>query len=70
MSNQQPYSIGDSVSPARWNQHEKPAKKLKEPCVVTNAEQVVNCESGWMITVSDAVGKTLRLDANWLEKKV
>jgi hypothetical protein len=69
MSNQQPYRIGEIVSPARWNKYEKPSTKLKEPVYVIEVEQVANCQSGWMITIDDSVGKKLRLDADWLEKK-
>ena len=59
---------GEAVDPAEWNKHERPANKLVEPVIVTGIEAVRNCQSGWMITVSDVRAKTVRLDQEWLKK--
>ena len=58
------YDIGDVVSLEKWDKTEPPHKRLGT-CTVTGAWRGV-CESGVVIEVTAADGRTKALDSRWL----
>ena len=61
-----PFNVGDEVNCAGWNRTVPPSQKMGD-CVVIRTVPRLSCASGWMIVVESAPGRTLMLDADWLE---
>ena len=58
------YDIGDTVSLEKWDKTEPPYKRMGV-CTVTGTWSGV-CESGVIVEVTAADGRTKALDSHWL----
>jgi len=59
------YKVGDLVDLRKYDQSERPEKRLGI-CRVVAVRGGQHSESGWMVTVEAENGRTLTLDPGWL----